>query len=423
MTYVADLHTHSPYARATSRELTFGNLARWAKFKGIDLLASADFTHPGWFSETRRQLTELGNGLYEHDGVKFILGTEVNCNGQQGGRNRRIHMLAFAPSVDTVERINTALAAHCNSLASDGRPTLHLTPRELVSTLIDIDERCLIIPAHAWTPWFGIYGSKSGFDSLEECFGDAIEHIHAIETGLSSDPAMNWQIQELDRLSIVSFSDAHSLPKLGRELTVIDGDLSYDGLVQSLKSQSIAYTIEFFPEEGKYHYSGHRKCGISYDPEDVRKHGRRCPVCGRLITLGVMQRVDELSDRRVDTWIDGDGFTRSDNGRPPFMTLVALQQIVAEALGMGVSTKRVQREYSALVGELSTEMAVLMNSPLPDIASVAGERVAEGVDRVRRGDISIQPGYDGLFGQVKVWPDPSDGKVVVPTTRQGTLDI
>ena len=423
MTYVADLHTHSPYARATSRELTFGNLARWAKFKGIDLLASADFTHPGWFSETRRQLTELGNGLYEHDGVKFILGTEVNCNGQQGGRNRRIHMLAFAPSVDTVERINTALAAHCKSLASDGRPTLHLTPRELVSTLIDIDERCLIIPAHAWTPWFGIYGSKSGFDSLEECFGDAIEHIHAIETGLSSDPAMNWQVQELDRLSIVSFSDAHSLPKLGRELTVIDGDLSYDGLVQSLKSQSIAYTIEFFPEEGKYHYSGHRKCGISYDPEDVRKNGRRCPVCGRLITLGVMQRVDELSDRRVDTWIDGDGFTRSDNGRPPFKTLVALQQIVAEALGMGVSTKRVQREYSALVGELSTEMAVLMNSPLPDIASVAGERVAEGVDRVRRGDISIQPGYDGLFGQVKVWPESSDGKVVVPTTRQGTLDI
>ena len=312
MTYVADLHTHAAYARGTSRQLTFENLSRWAKLKGIDLLATGDFTHPRWLHETRSRLRESSGGLMELDGVHFVLGTEVNSINDEG---RRVHLLLFAPDLGAVERINAAFATRGN-LASDGRPTLHLSPRDVVRTLLDIDERCLVVPAHLWTPWFGAYGSKSGFDSLEECFGDMAGHIHAVETGLSSDPAMNWRVPSLDGLSIVSFSDAHSLPNLGRELTVFEGELSYAGLVQALKTQRVAYTVEFFPEEGKYHHSGHRKCGVRYSPEDVATNGAACPVCGRRMTLGVMQRVDELARRDVETWVDGDGFVRGEDGAP-----------------------------------------------------------------------------------------------------------
>ena len=312
-------------------------------------------------------------------------------------------MLAFAPSIDAVGRINGALALK-GRLEGDGRPALRMTPRELVLTLLDIDGRCLVIPAHAWTPWYGVYGSKSGFDSLEECFGDVAEHVYAIETGLSSDPAMNWRIPELDGRSIVSFSDAHSPQKMGRELTVFKGELTYDGLAEALRTQSIAYTVEFFPEEGKYHHSGHRKCGVSYTPAEVAANGRRCPKCGRPLTLGVMQRGDELATREVTSRLDGDGFVRSDNGRPPYKNLVALSGILSEALGAGVNTKRVRTEYDRLVSELGSELSVLMDAPVTDVASISGERIAEGVARVRTGDISIEPGYDGLYGTVRVWP-------------------
>ena len=403
MTYAADLHLHSRFARGTSRELNFENLSRWARIKGIDLLASADFTHPAWFQETRRKLTETGDGLYEYGGVRFILGTEVNCVGEQGGRHRRVHLLVFAPGLDTVERINTALSPY-GRLESDGRPTLQLSPRALVSTLLDLDARCLVVPAHAWTPYFGVFGSKSGFDSLEECFGDAAGHIYAIETGLSSEPAMNWRIPELDDVSIVSFSDAHSLPRLGRELTVFGGELSYNGLADSLRTQDIAYTVEFFPEEGKYHYSGHRKCDVSLSPQEVERNGIRCPECGRRITLGVMQRVDELAAREVQARPDEGGYTRARNGRPPFKMMVSLQQIIAEGLGVGPTAKRVRDPYFRLVGEFGSELSVLTKASIGDIAGVSGEKIAEGIARVRRGDISIEAGYDGRYGTVKVWP-------------------
>ena len=403
MTYAADLHIHSGFARGTSKDLTFDNLAHWARLKGIDLLASADFTHPAWLEETGRRLSETGDGLYEHDGVKFVLGTEVNCNAEQGGRNRRVHMLVFAPSLSVVRRINLALSAK-GKLEGDGRPTLHMTPRDLVRTLLDVDERCLFIPAHAWTPWFGVFGSKSGFDSLEECFGDEAEHILAIETGLSSEPAMNWRVPELDTRSIVSFSDAHSLPKLGRELTVFEGEPSFDGLSAALRTQAISYTAEFFPEEGKYHFSGHRKCGVRYSPAEAHGDDPRCPECRRKLTLGVMHRLEELAGREVATWAGPDGLTRADNGRPPFRMLVALEQILAESLGIGVQTKGVRRAYLALVSELGPELSVLTEASLPDIALVGGARVAEGVGRVRLGDISIEPGYDGEYGRVSVWP-------------------
>ena len=418
--YSADLHLHSPFARATSSQLTFQNMAKWARIKGIDLLASADFTHPEWLAETKGTLRPTGDGLYEYEGARFILGTEVNCNGYQGGRNRRIHMLMFAPSIEVVERINAALADR-GLLGSDGRPTLHMTPRELLETLLHIDERIMLIPAHAWTPHFGIYGSRTGFDSLEECFGDLTSHIFAIETGLSSDPAMNWRMPELDDVSIVSFSDAHSLPKMARELTIIDGELSYDGLMHALKEQSIAYTVEFFPEEGKYHNSGHRKCGVNLSPDEVARTGERCPVCGRRMTLGVLQRTERLARRDVRVRKGADGMVYGDSGRPPFRSLVGLQQIVAESMGRGVNTKGVQTRYFQLVDELGSELHILTDASISDISRVGGEHIAEGVERVRTGNIVIEPGYDGVFGKVSVWQDEAEIDIQDKRDRQGIL--
>lgn len=420
MTYTADLHIHSSYAYATSRDLNFENLAHWAKLKGIDLLASADFTQPEWFEESRAKLADTGDGLYEHDGVKFVLGTELSCVARVNGRSRRTHILAFAPSLDTVARINSALAETGAKLDGDGRPTLTIPPRDLLEILLGIDPRCFVIPAHVWTPWFGLFGSKSGFDSLEECFGDLTGHITAVETGLSADPTMCWRVPDLDNLSIVSFSDAHSLPKLARELTIFNGELSYDGLVESLRSQDIAYTVEFFPEEGKYHLSGHRKCGVRYEPEEVAAIGSACPVCGRAMTLGVMQRVEDLAQREAAAPEVEDGLIISPDGRPPYRSLVSLQQVLSETLGVGVNTKRVRTAYMSLVETFGNEMKVLIEAPASELETALpshGERLAQGIERVRSGDIHIEPGFDGQFGVVKVWPDETKSN----TSRQPLL--
>ena len=408
MTYSADLHIHSSYAYATSPSLNFENLARWAKIKGIDLLASADFTHPDWFAESKAKLRETGDGLYEYDGVKFVLGTEVSCVARVGGRSRRVHILMFVPSLDSVARVNDALGRRGAKLAGDGRPTLSVAPRDLLETLLEIEPRCIMIPAHAWTPWFGIFGSKSGFDSLEECFGDLTPRIHAIETGLSSDPAMCWRVPELDDRAIVSFSDAHSLPRLARELTVFNGSPDYDGLARALRTQDIAYTVEFFPEEGKYHHSGHRKCGVSFTPDEVNERGDACPACGRPLTLGVTQRVEELARRKPDAHRDEDGFIRSPDGRPPYRSLVSLQQTLSEAMGVGVNTKRVQGAYTSLVEKLGGELGILLDAPAGEVANALpryGHLVAEGLEKVRSGDIHIVPGFDGQYGTVRVWPE------------------
>jgi uncharacterized protein (TIGR00375 family) len=404
VTYVADLHIHSPYAIGTSPRLSFDGLARWAGLKGIDLLATGDFTHPAWLQEARGRLAEGAGGLLELGGARFVLGTEVSCVARQGGRGRRVHLLVLVPGFEAADRVNAALAGVAN-LAGDGRPTLRMSPRDLLSTVLDADEASIVIPAHLWTPWYGLYGSKSGFDSLEECFGDLTGHVHAVETGLSSDPAMNWRVKSLDGVSLVSFSDAHSLPNLGRELTVFEGEPSYDGLAGALREQSIAYTVEFFPEEGKYHHSGHRGCGVRLTPEEARRNGPRCPECGRPLTLGVMQRIEELAGRDVSVRTGPDGMTRSDNGRPPFRNLVGLRQIVSEGLGAGPHTKRVDGAYLELVSELGGELAVLTEAPQEGIARLAGDRVADGVARVRRREVAIEPGFDGRYGTVKVWPD------------------
>ena len=410
MTYTADLHIHSSYAYATSPSLNFENLAHWAKLKGIDLLASADFTQPEWFAESKAKLTESGDGLYEYGGVKFILGTEVNCTARVGGRSRRVHILLFAPSLSSVSKINDALKQRGAKLDGDGRPTLTMSPRDLLEMVLEIEPRCIMIPAHAWTPWFGIFGSKSGFDSLEECFGDLTPHIHAIETGLSSDPAMCWRVPELDDVSIVSFSDAHSLPKLARELTVFNGDPGYDSLAEALRTQDIEYSIEFFPEEGKYHHSGHRKCGVGLAPDEVNEHGSACPVCKRPMTLGVVQRVEELARREHSIHRDEDGLVRSPDGRPPFRSLVSLQQILSEAMSVGINTKRVQGAYSSLVEQFGSELNVLLDVPSGEVATALpryGQPLAEGLEKVRIGDIHVVPGFDGQYGTVKVWPDES----------------
>ena len=397
--YAADLHVHSPHSRATSRELTLPNLARWARLKGIDLLATGDFTHPTWLAELRENLTETSEGLYAYDGVSFVIGGEVACMAEQGGRKRRVHALIFVPGLDAAERVNAALAK-LGDLASDGRPVLRASPRQLLSLLLEVDERCILIPAHVWTPWFGLYGSKSGFDSLAECFGDYAPRILAVETGLSSDPAMNWRISELDDVAIVSFSDAHSLPRLGRELTVFDGDLSYGGLLESLRTQSIAYTVEFFPEEGKYYHSGHRKCGVRLTPGEAVRHGGRCPECGRKLTLGVAQRVEELASRPAPAQTREAGLVCGQTGRPPFRPLIALQQLIAENVGRGVNTKGVRAEYLRLVCEFGSELALLVHAPVGDVALAAGESFAQAVDNVRRGRVGLEPGYDGVYGRV-----------------------
>jgi len=417
-TYTADLHLHSRYAYATSKQLSLENLAAWAKIKGIDLLSCADFTHPLWLEELRRGLVEDGTGLFGFDGVKFVLGTEVSCVYRQGGRRqggRRVHLLVFAPDLATVEVLNAKLANHGN-LASDGRPVLGLSARDLVELALEANPQCMVIPAHIWTPWYGVLGSKSGFDSLEECFLDMAPHIHAVETGLSSDPAMNWTIPGLAQRTIVSFSDAHSLAKMGREVTVFQGDMSYAGLAQALAGQGVAYTVEFYPEEGKYHFSGHRKCGVRQGVRETlspENPGGRCPVCGRPMTLGVLHRVATLSEGDAS---EGDAIEvtssgglassliRSPRGRPPFMRLVPLAEIISQTMGAGTASKRVQNEYRRLVGELGSELRALSQAASSELAQAGGEQLARAILRARAGEVAVEPGYDGVYGSVRVVP-------------------
>lgn len=410
MAYVADLHLHSPFAYACSKHLTLENLSACAKVKGIDLLASADFTHPRWREELRRKLTPDGSGLFSFAGVRFVLGTEVSCVYHQDGRTRRVHILVLAPDFDTVDRFSAALAQGNNKLEKDGRPTLRMSARDLTALALDTNSDCIVIPAHVWTPWYGLFGSKSGFDHLEECFQDMTRYINAVETGLSSDPAMIWPIGELANRTIVSFSDAHSVPKLGRELTAFQGELSYQGLAHALANQGVAYTVEFYPEEGKYHYSGHRKCGVRHTPEDTQIEGYRCGACQRPLTLGVLHRVRELSEPAIPVGdskarYSDDGFVRHEESRPPFIRLIPLVEIIAETLGQGPSTRRIAAQYQDLTRQLGSELQVLMTASATDLAKVAGENLARAITRARFGDVRVDPGYDGVYGKIHVWPE------------------
>ena len=406
--YLADLHLHSSYAIGTARDITIPTLARWARRKGIHLLATADFTHPVWRAHLQETLQPVPGNLFTHGDTHFILGTELACVFKHAGKGRRLHLLVYVPGFAAVEKICRFLERVGAKLAGDGRPMLALHARDLTAAILEIEPRSIIIPAHAWTPWYALFGSKSGFDSVEECFGDLAPAIPALETGLSSDPAMNWRVPDADGRSIVSFSDAHSPRNLGREATAFRGPLTFDGLAAALREERIAYTLEYHPEEGKYHATGHRACNVRYLPADTRAHGTTCPVCGRALTVGVLERVEALAVRReLQLQTDGRGFLHGPHGRPPFKHVVPLMQILAEALGVGERTQTVARAYSELTNEFASEFNVLLDAPLPAIAEVAGARLAEGIGRMRTCDLVVEPGYDGLYGTVRIWPNNS----------------
>ena len=417
MTFIADLHTHSRYAYATSKKLSLENLAYWAKLKGIDLLACGDFTHPAWFAELGKKLAGGEDGLYRFQGSNFVLGTEVSCVYRQEERQRRVHILLFLPDMPSAAGLISELARF-GKLESDGRPTLKLSARDLTELALGVNPNCLVIPAHVWTPWYGLYGSKSGFDRLEDAFLDMSKHIHAVETGLSSDPAMNWMVPQLSHKTIVSFSDAHSLPRLGREVTVFDAPLSFSGLSQALAENLVAYTAEFHPQEGKYHYDGHRKCGVSQHPSETGRRGVVCSVCDRPLTLGVLNRIRHVTQQEEDSGgpaqlvprlategegvPDPEGFVRSPEGRPPFIRLLPLQEIIAALWERGPATKSVQMEYMRLVAELGSELDLLVWAKERALVSVAGEKLGRAILQARRGHIRVEPGYDGVYGRVSL---------------------
>ena len=422
MAYIADLHIHSRFSRACSQKLNVPNLATWGKLKGINVLGTSDFLHPVWFAELKNQLKEDGSGFLRPKNdqslagteTKFVLSVEVASIYSHKGKGRRIHNVVMLPDFASAERFQKELLSRHAKLGSDGRPIVGIPSKDMLSLVLQISDKAIFMPAHVWTPWFGIFGSESGYDSLEECFEDLTEYIYAIETGLSSDPAMNWRIKELDNRSIISCSDAHSLPNLGREATVFDESLEqgYQGLFEAIKNQKIAGTIEFYPEEGKYHYTGHRNCNIKYSPEETKTKGTICPKCGRGLTVGVMERVEKLALRSNEELKieNAEGITKSKifPNRAGYRMLVPLLQIIAESFHTAPTTQKVINEYEKLTRVVGSEIKILTKIDIAEIEKISGEKIAEGVDKVRRGDLVIDPGYDGVFGVVKIWNHEKD---------------
>lgn len=406
MQYITDLHLHSKYSRAVSQQMDLENMALWAEKKGIQVVAACDFTHPQWFEEIKQKLAPQENGLLKlrQQGSKtcFLLSTEISCIYSKKGKTYRIHVLVWLPNLEAAEKFNVQLS-WIGNLKSDGRPILGLDVKELTKIVFGVSDQAAVIPAHAWTPWFSLFGSESGFDRIQDCFEEYTPKIYAIETGLSSDPPMNWRLSQLDKVNIVSFSDAHSLPNIGREATVFELEkLSYKNILRAIKQpvdskNKIAYTIEFFPEEGKYHWDGHRNCQIHFSPKETKKNNGICPVCKKRLTIGVMSRVEKLADR-PETKV-------APTGKPGYKSLVPLQEVIAEALGQQKGTKAVEAEYEQLVKLGGGEFNVLINSTEEELKKITLPRIAEGIMKVRKGNIIVEPGYDGVFGVVKVFKD------------------
>lgn len=408
MQIITDLHIHSKYSRACSKQLTISNIAKYCEVKGIDVVSTGDFTHPAWFSEIKKELKEVGDGVYvlkdNSSPTRFILGTELACIYKKNDKCRRLHLCVFAPSIEVVESINKKLEENGFNLKSDGRPILGIGGKELLEMLLEIDERIMMIPAHAWTPWFAVFGSQSGFDSLKDCFEDLTPEIFAIETGLSSDPSMNWRMKELDNVVLVSNSDAHSLDKLGREANVFDfeklEDFSYSELRRILKEQDkskFLYTIEFFPEEGKYHQDGHRVCGVNLHPKETIKHKELCPVCKKSLTVGVLNRVEKLADREISEEIK--------NRKISYKNIIPLLEIIAESFGNGINAKKVRGEYDKLIEKVGPEFFILLHAKEEEIKKHADPRVCEGIIRMRKGNLEIIPGFDGEFGKIRIFKE------------------
>jgi uncharacterized protein (TIGR00375 family) len=412
MQYIGDFHIHSKYSRATAKDINVENLDKWAKIKGIQVLGTGDFTHPQWLKELKENLEPAEQGLFKlkktNSEVRFILTVEISSIYSKNNRTRKIHNIIFAPNFEAVEKINAHLG-WIGNLKSDGRPILGLDAKELAKIVLNVSPDCLIVPAHAWTPWFSIFGSNSGFDSIEECFDEYSKYIYAIETGLSSDPAMNWRWSALDNITLISNSDAHSPAKLGREANVFDlQELNYNNIIQAIKNPSgkdckLVYTIEFFPEEGKYHFDGHRNCQICLSPEESKKYNNLCPVCGKPLTIGVLNRISRLADRPV-----GAKPTRT----IPFKSLIPLQEIIADALKVGTGAKQVAEQYKEIIRKIGSEFKVLLEAKREDILAVSLPEIAEGIMLVREGKVNIRPGYDGEFGKISIFEKSGQQKKI-----------
>ncbi|MBU1164245.1 endonuclease Q family protein [Patescibacteria group bacterium] len=409
MRQIADLHIHSKYSRATSKKMDLAEIERWCKIKGINIVGTSDFTHPFWFKELKNNLETDGSGLYTLKGsdksVKFILSTEISCIYKKNDKTRRLHVVYFAPSLEVVEKVNAKLDAIGN-IKSDGRPILGMDVKNLAEVFWEVDKDCMVIPAHAWTPWFSIFGSFSGFDSIKECYEEYTDKIFAIETGLSSDPPMNWRLSALDNITLISCSDAHSPANLGREACVFDIDenkLSYGEIKRILSTkdkEKFLYTIEFFPEEGKYHFDGHRSCNISLSPQETKKEKFICPKCKKKLTVGVMHRVDELADRKVNFKLNTIGYK----------SVVALQEIIAESIGKNKNTKGVQQIYFDMIKKGSNEFKILLDMSKEDLEKITTPEIVTAILKVRARQLHVEPGYDGEYGVVKIFSDKEKEK-------------
>jgi len=452
MRYICDFHIHSKYSRATSRDMEPEALAYWAAIKGIKVLGTGDFTHPVWIKELKEKLEPAEKGLYKLKDAKlaiknnfnnakipadlvskiqasklseirFILTAEISSIYSKGGKVRRVHNIIFAPSFEIADKINAKLNAIGN-LRSDGRPILGLGSKELLKIILNISPAAALAPAHAWTPWFSVFGSKSGFDSLEECFDEYAKFIFAIETGLSSDPAMNWRLSKLDNIALISNSDAHSPENLGREANIFEGEaIDYYSIMSAIKNKGesdtkktlslkFVSTIEFFPEEGKYHYDGHRLCKISMSPAETKKAKGICPVCGKPLTIGVMYRVDELADRAI-------------GGKPaqfvPYQNLIPLKEIIADALGVGKIAKAVNEEYFKLIGYFGTEFDILLDAPSAEISKNSQSIIGKGVEIMRSGKANVIPGYDGEYGKIRIFNEEDRKNAEKKKTEEKSL--
>ena len=421
MEVIADLHIHSRFSIATARDADLEHLDLWGRYKGVQVVGTGDCTHPQWLAEIAAKLEPAAAGVYtlkpdltlplnlQGPGweaaapVKFVITGEVSTIYKKGGKVRKVHLLLVLPDLAAARELSRRLG-RLGNVASDGRPILGLDARFVLDLVMEIDPQALVIPAHIWTPWFSVLGSKSGFDSLEECFEASTAHIHAVETGLSSDPAMNWRVSGLDRFVLVSNSDAHSPQKLGREANIFHVAPTYPDLARALRTrEGFGGTLEFFPQEGKYHLDGHRNCGVRLEPDAAERLGGLCPNCGKPLTLGVMHRVQDLADRR-------------NGARPamasPFESLISLPGILAEVLGVNTASKKVRLAYFRLLAKLGPELEILRRLPLAAIAREGGILLAHGIDRMRRGEVHIHGGYDGAYGEIRLFTPAERGRLL-----------
>ncbi|MBD3282066.1 MAG: DNA helicase UvrD [Candidatus Portnoybacteria bacterium] len=415
MKYIADLHIHSKYSLATSKNTNIQNLTKQAKIKGVDILGTGDFTHPLWLKELKRSLEPAEPGLFKPKKLetRYILSAEISSIYSKNDKTRKIHNIILAPSFKIVEKINRELKKIGN-LKSDGRPILKLDAKELAKIVLNASKDCLIIPAHIWTPWYSLLGSKSGFNSIEECFEEYTKYIYAVETGLSADPEMCWKCSFLDKTALISNSDSHSPKKIGREATLFEGNkISYNLIRGAIKNASpnalkkknkkldleIKKTIEFFPQEGKYHWDGHRKCDISLNPEQSLKYNNICPRCGKPLTIGVMNRVLQLADRKTKP-----------KHTTPFQKLIPLEDIIIDSLNVKSRTKKAEEQYNNLINNIGNEISILTEAKIEDIKKASTDKIGEGIERARKQNIFLQPGYDGEFGKIDIFKDPQKQK-------------